>query len=326
MFDIKFVTAQPDIEYFHWQCEIYANSLINLGVDPKNIIMIFGVINPSKGESEGLKKLREKYNVFSFVDERRLRNYPPSMKTHLIYKFIKKTGITDFFLHDSDVVFTDIIDFDTMSDDVCYVSDTRGYLGFNYLFDTSVRYKETHKDLIDGDIVDKMSDIIGITPHEVRLNEDKTGGAQWYLKNQDWRVWKKIDDDAPKLYRFLQEYNNEYPIQHPIQSWTAEMWSILWNLWFYGYQTEISDELDFSWGTDNADVFCNKKIFHLAGVLEHEKDRLFFKGDFIGKNPIKLLLENENYFEYVDKNSATYCYVEEIKDFVGKMNGKIIIV
>ena len=29
MGDLLFVTAQPDVPYFHWQCEIYLNNFIS---------------------------------------------------------------------------------------------------------------------------------------------------------------------------------------------------------------------------------------------------------------------------------------------------------
>ena len=43
-------------------------------------------------------------------------------------------------------------------------------------------------------------------------------------------------------------YQERFPISPgEIQFWTAEMWSLLWNLWLHGHKTEITKDLDFSW-------------------------------------------------------------------------------
>lgn len=55
----------------------------------------------------------------------------------------------------------------------------------------------------------------------------------------------------------------------------------------------------------------------MAGVTEESKNNKFYKGDFIDKNPIELLKKNLNFFEYVDKQSSTYKYVQEMKKTIG---------
>lgn len=34
--DIIYVTAQPDVPYFHWQIELYVHNFISLGIDPNS--------------------------------------------------------------------------------------------------------------------------------------------------------------------------------------------------------------------------------------------------------------------------------------------------
>ena len=53
---IIFVSAQPDVPYFHWQCEVYLNNFIELGIKPENIFVLFGLVNKAtelsvKGEA-----------------------------------------------------------------------------------------------------------------------------------------------------------------------------------------------------------------------------------------------------------------------------------
>jgi len=90
-------------------------------------------------------------------------------------------------------------------------------------------------------------------------------------------------------------------------------------MWFFEYETQITKELDFSWASDNRQLYNQKNIFHCAGVTKETKDGKFYKGDFLDSNPINLLKEDPNYFDYVSTNSASFFYVQEIKDFVRKM-------
>jgi hypothetical protein len=67
------------------------------------------------------------------------------------------------------------------------------------------------------------------------------------------------------------DYQRRFPINPgQIQFWTAEMWSLLWNLWLSDYKTEITNELDFSWATDNVEKY-EKRIQQ----YQDEIDRLW---------------------------------------------------
>jgi hypothetical protein len=56
----------------------------------------------------------------------------------------------------------------------------------------------------------------------------------------------------------------------------------------------------------------------MAGVTDDKKDRLFFKGDYINNNPIELLKIDINYFEFVENNSTTFKYINEMKKIIQK--------
>jgi hypothetical protein len=56
----------------------------------------------------------------------------------------------------------------------------------------------------------------------------------------------------------------------------------------------------------------------MAGVTDNLKNTLFFKGDYINNNPIKLLENDIKYFDYVDKQSTTYKYINEMKKIIQK--------
>jgi hypothetical protein len=56
----------------------------------------------------------------------------------------------------------------------------------------------------------------------------------------------------------------------------------------------------------------------MAGVTDNLKTTKFYKGDFINRNPIEDLINDNNFFNYVDKNSSTIKYIEVMKSFLEK--------
>jgi len=139
------------------------------------------------------------------------------------------------------------------------------------------------------------------------------------MKNQEWFMWYKIYRESTSLYDKLQRFQRKFPISPgEIQFWTAEMWSVLWNLWWWEFDTKITEELSFAWATDTLESCEQKPILHMAGVTEKEKSTKFFKGDYINNNPIDLLKNNKNVFDYVDNNSSTIKYINEMKKIIQK--------
>ena len=174
----------------------------------------------------------------------------------------------------------------------------------------------------ENQLIDEMSQVIGTHPETIRFNQKNSGGAQYVFKKQDWKLWDKIYKDSTNLYDMLLNFQKKYPISPgEIQFWTAEMWSILWNMWYAGYKTKVVDELNFSWATDDIQKYESNPIFHLAGITERDKNTRFFKADFINKNPLESLKENINFFDYVDKNNATHKYIENMKSLLKKQQG-----
>jgi hypothetical protein len=117
------------------------------------------------------------------------------------------------------------------------------------------------------------------------------------------------------------DYQRRFPISPgEIQFWTAEMWSLLWNLWLYGVKTKITKELDFSWATDTITIYEKRPILHMAGVTDDLKTTKFYKGDYINVDPIKKIKENINHFDYVDSKSSTIKYIDNMKSYIQKYN------
>jgi hypothetical protein len=323
MKELLFVSAQPDVLYFHWQTELYVNNFVSKGINPKNIHVIFGLPEGKEELSERAFLLKSTgVNVHHFKDDRILKHYIPSIKPYLIKKWLEKNPEHGklFFLHDSDIVFRELPNFDDLVDDEDnYVSDTKGYIGLNYIKSCEQKYRNKYPQLNETPIIDLMSEIVGINKFILEQNDQHVGGAQYLLKNQEVDIWNKIYHDSNKLYFKLLEFQKKYPLDDGhLQVWTAEMWSLLWNQWLYGYRTKVSDSLSFSWASDNVEKYGQKNILHMAGVTEDMKDRKFYKGEFIEEDPIEKLRSNKNYFDYIDNQSSTIKYVDIIRSYIKK--------
>jgi hypothetical protein len=308
MENILFVSAQPDVPYFIWQIKLYIHNFIEKGINPNKIHVVLGLVQgntkPSK-QSEELKELG--VNVHYFVDERVKKHYIPSIKPYLISKWIQSNPEFGklFFLHDADIIFRELPNFEELlNDNTCYLSDTIGYIGYDYIMDCCGRYEQKHLNTEKGQLISEMSEVIDVDT--IKTNQKNSGGGQYLIKNSNCELWDKIYKDSIKLYDQMLNYQKRFPINPgQIQFWTAEMWALLWNLWMYGFETKITDEMSFSWATDDIKKYEQHPILHMAGVTDNLKTTKFYKGDYINIDPILKMRENPNHFDYINKDSST---------------------
>jgi hypothetical protein len=324
MKDIVFVTAQPDVPYFHWQVKLYTHNFIEKGISPNNIHVIFSTLGNNK-LSQGAEELKNiGINIHSYKDERVNKRYIPSIKPFLLYKWLEQYPQYGkcFFLHDADIIFRELPDFEKMmNDDICYLSDTIGYIGYDYIMDCCRRYESQHPTSEKGQLLKEMADTIGISVDLIKENQKNSGGGQYIIKNTDYKLWEKIYLDSFTLYNNMLIYQRKFPINPgQIQFWTAEMWSVLWNLWLNNFKTKVVNELSFSWATDSVDVYKKHSILHMAGVTDDLKKTKFYKGEYINIDPIKKLIEDPTYFNYVDTKSSTIKYIEVMRSYIEKTN------
>jgi hypothetical protein len=100
-------------------------------------------------------------------------------------------------------------------------------------------------------------------------------------------------------------YVKKYEGDYPIQKWTAGMWSLLWNAWYYGNEEQVSNDLAFGWSTDSVHILHNKQFLHNAGVT-YDRTDLFYKGNFTNRLPYNLDLK-------FNKEFASNLYYEAIQ-------------
>lgn len=312
MKDLIFMSVQPDVPYFHWQVEVMITNFTKLGINPNNIEVIYA-LEKGKGISNGGRLLTQKYPFvrFFFYDKTVENNhgYIPILRLDCLEQhFIKyNEGLKDknIFYHDSDIIFRKLPDFDSLlKDNVWYLSDTVSYIGYDYIVSKSF------------DLLEKMCEIVNISTETVEANQSNSGGAQYLIKGVDHVFWHKVKEDCLELYKFMTERekeerktlsNAEANKYNPIQKWCSDMWAVLWNAWYFGKNTKLSDELSFSWATSRIEEYEKHNIFHNAGVTGDRSKELFYKGNFINQTPFEADLS------FVSDKFASIKYVEAIK-------------
>ena len=97
------------------------------------------------------------------------------------------------------------------------------------------------------------------------------------------------------------------PSYHELQIWCADMWAVLWNLWFWDKQVFVTDKLSFSWATSGVNEWDKYQIFHNAGVV-NDSYGLFYKGKYqlVAPYDIKQDDFNPNFFLYLETLQDQY--------------------
>ena len=298
---LRYVCAQPAINYFTWQVEVMINNFMRNGVHP-NYMDIVCSISVGEGVPEDWSKLANRYNMvrfFFYEDDRVNSPYQPSVRPNILKKHFKAHPYLKdevIFYHDSDIVFTRPVNWSHyLEDDHWYCSDTISYIGTRYIKEKG------------DDIYTNMCRIVGIDESIPLEQETGAGGAQYIMKNIDHTFWEKVEHDCDALYQYFVDRRLEYPDIHPdieIQAWTADMWAVLWNGWLRGAKSFCPSDMEFAWANGSKEQWDNCAIYHNAGALRGD-EHLFYKGAYVGNLPYDIT-------NTYNSNLATYYYVEEI--------------
>lgn len=314
-----FVSAQPDQTYFHWQVELYLYQFAKHGIQD-HCYALFGYTDKP---SEYAKGIAAKFkNVLFYKDTRKLsipNFYIPSIRPHILKQFFAEYPHLgrNVFYHDSDIFLVKLPAFEALLDDTnAYVSDTISYIGHDYIASCDKKYKEKYPELAENAVLTKMCDAAGISVDLVKENQPNSGGAQYLLKGIDAAFWEEVEPLCQTLYSLTKEHEAKYPIRpKDIQSWTADMWAVLWAYLKRGKQVRVHRELDFSWAVYGISDYFSKNIFHLAGVTGESCSDKFFKGMYINKNVFKEYMKDPTIFDHISTTSSTYEYVKVIKEY-----------
>jgi len=314
---------------------LWLESLKNRGESDKAIVLVFTPNYREKNEKwKQVVDLYPEAEFHFYKDEHDVSSllgiYIPVLRPYTLWRHWKEhPELSDkaIFYCDSDVLFTQHFDIQQfIDDDVCYLSDTNSYINAKY-FDSKVEQVLPDKleEYKTRDVLAEIGSVVGISREEAEANNDHSGGAQYFLKNIDTAFWSKVMNDCILIRSYLQKINREYfeSEDKGFQSWCADMWAVLWNLWVKEKEVKVIPEMGFSWSPDPIEKLETHPILHNAGIVGTQMDgyACFYKGKYhTGQDPTKdehldVILNDEK-----SKTRCTWYYANELKKLSNKYN------
>lgn len=336
MKDLKFICAQPDDTYYTWQVHTWLESLKAIGHSDKAIVLIF--IPSFREKNTKWEQIINLYPEAEFVfykdvdkvSDNLLKIYIPIIRPYVLMRYFKENPqmVTKaVFYCDSDVVFTERFNIDQfIDDDICYLSDTNSYINASY-FDSKINdVKPDRLDEYKGiDVLAGATSLVGITREICERNNEHSGGAQYLLKNIGASFWDKVMTDCLLIKTYLGNINKSFfeSESKGYQSWCADMWAVLWNIWLREQETKVIPELEFSWSSDPIDKLERTGILHNAGITGNLQGDIptFYKGFYhTGNSPfedahVQNVLANEK-----SKMLCNHYYLEQMFKVKNKYN------
>ncbi len=338
MKDLKFLTICPDDTYYTWQVHLWLESLKDLGHSDKAIILLF--IPKGRKKNEKWQQIMDLYPEAEFhfyTDDdsalsvnNLISIYIPIIRPYTAWRFFKdfpEMSGKSIFYCDSDILFMKDFNIEKFLDDnTVYLSDTNSYINASY-FDSKIHQvlPEKLEEYKTRDILAELLSVVGIDRQIAEENNLHSGGAQYLLKNVDADFWYKVLNDCIMIRMYLQKVNKEFfkDENSGFQSWCADMWAVLWNVWYKRKETKVVPELAFAWATDPLDKLKDHTIFHNAGIVSEMGNGYpaFYKGKYhMGLDPTKdhqldLILADEQ-----SKTKCTWFYTKKLKELSQKYN------
>lgn len=335
MKDLKFICAQPDDTYYTWQVHLWLESLRKLGHSDKAIVLVF--TPKSRKKNDKWKQIVDLYPEAEFVfynDEDSVSDllgiYIPILRPYVLWRYFKdhpEMSAKAVFYCDSDILFTEKFDIQQFIDDeINYLSDANSYINATY-FDSKVKDVLPTKleEYKTRDILAEIASVVGISREIAEENNEHSGGAQYLLKNVDAHFWSKVMNDCILIRTYLQKVNREFFENESkgFQSWCADMWAVLWNLWLRNQQTKVIPELAFAWAPDPITKLDTHTILHNAGITGPFMGNVpyFYKGAYhLGKDPFNDPHLNVVFQHEESKKKCTHYYITELLALKEKYN------
>jgi hypothetical protein len=88
-------------------------------------------------------------------------------------------------------------------------------------------------------------------------------------------------NDCIIIRKYLQHINKQFfaSEEKGFQSWCADMWAVLWNLWLRDIETKNISEMDFSWASDPIEKVHKLGMFHNDGITKRDRSGQRTDGD-----------------------------------------------
>ena len=296
MKELKFCTCFPDDAYFTWQVHMWLESLKNIGLSDKAIVLIFTPKHRQQNK-EKFQQIMDWYPEVEwnwYKDEEnevtpKLGTYIPILRPWTAIQYWKEhPDMKDkaVFYCDSDILFTERFNVEQfLDDDIVYCSDTNSYINASY-FDSKIKdvLPEKLEEYKTIDVLDTASRMVGINRKVCEKKNLHSGGTQYLFKNIDVEYWERVYDNIIPVLQYLRSINRQFFANESkgYQSWTADMWLVLWELWRRGQETKVVKELDFCWVHDSLAKLEKCGIYHNAGATNEgtEDFPVFYKGKY----------------------------------------------
>jgi hypothetical protein len=331
---LQIITCQPNDFYFVWQLRVQLHNFRKHGYSDKANILVYNHNQRRDGETfkelwDGLQEDYPEAKFFFYDDPTGglhkamgTYNYIPLLRPWLLARHFAEFPELkeDAILYiDSDVVFTKYLDFQPfLEDDISYLSDTRSYISAEY-FDSKIKdvLPDKLEDYKKIDVLKESTRLFGITREIAVANQDGSGGAQYLLKNIDAKFWEDVFIGCIRVITYLRYINRMYfeSEDKGFQSWCADMWSVLWNIWKRGIETKCPKEMDFAWATDPIGKWEEVYLYHDAGASSRpirEGHRLFHKRELPYVNNERTPFEDD--LSFVSPQYSSKKYVQEIQE------------
>lgn len=308
-----FLSVQHVSIYYLWQVQVMVFNLKSKGIRKEEIHILLATFKQQKivfAEQRLLQYIKNNATSFFYEDTREIKAYPSSIRPHILAKHFALYPNLErerIFYHDCDIIFRELPPlFKSAPSQVWFVSDTSHYLGSHYI-----------KSQIGAENFRAMCAIVGVNENDVCTQDANCGGAQYLLQNVATEFWLKVEKDSECLYTFLRQLNTEKHIDQVfsnyqyvtfdgIQSWCADMWSILWNALYFKYKVQTHSSLNFCWPKESIVCWQKNYILHNAGIGPKDAELYLYKGRYTNCTPF------HESFGYVDKNACTDIYVNAV--------------
>lgn len=335
--ELKFMTCCPDDTYFTWQVHLWLDNLRNLGYSQDAVVLLF--IPVTRNKNPKWDKIIELFpeTTFKFYKDEKdeiSRIYIPSYISVLRPWLMREWFLEHpeyekhaIFYCDSDILFTENFNISKfVDDDINYLSDTNSYISITY-FDSKIKDVKVDKleEYRQLDVFSMLGSLIGITREQGEKYKNDSGGAQYLLKNLNAKYWNKVMNDCMIIRGYLQKINKDFFESEAkgFQSWCADMWAVLWNLWFNNAETKIIPEMGFAWSTDTIEKLETHPIMHNAGVTSTYMGKVpyFYKGKYHqGADPtqdphLEVVLNHE-----VTQKKCNWFYANALKNLKESYN------
>lgn len=295
---MKYVIGTDDKNYYLWQVLVQINNFRKLGIEQDAYFVVMCHNNkPSQNLIRLINDPDLKCHFEVYNDDRQGLRYSSTLRLRGLINFWENHPEFEnetFMYLDPDVIFTRPYDWSEFEKgDTWYVSNTASYLSSKYIKSKSEK------------LFHEMCEIVGIKPELVEAQDANCGGAQYIMKNVPIDFWEKVEYDSEMLFRHMKDTESIYNPQHPIQSWTADMWAVLWNALVYKREVKVVPEMEFCWASDKMPKWEKCLIFHDAGVAK-ENGFNFNKGSH-QVSPFNKEIQ-------VNESSASFNYLKEIRE------------